>query len=73
MRLWYHHVEPLSVWFAPMCLCFRWVDGGGGNIARAGRAIREEGERSVDYQKLAALNVDQLLPWLKTTSAVTTR
>jgi ATP-dependent Clp protease ATP-binding subunit ClpC len=59
-------LNQLSVWFAPMLF----VLSVGGMVAVAisrvrAERIREEGERSVDYQKLAATSVDQLLPWLK--------
>ncbi len=59
-------LNQLSVWFAP--LLFLLSVCGMAVVAmsriRAER-IRQKGERSVDYHKLAAIDTDKLLPWLK--------
>ncbi|HEX3727985.1 MAG TPA: hypothetical protein VHV08_17155, partial [Pirellulales bacterium] len=59
-------LNQLSVWFAPLLLM---VCLGGLVVVTLGRLraerIRKLGEQTVDYQKLAATDTDQLLPWLK--------
>ncbi len=59
-------LNQLSVWFAPLLFCGAVV----GMVlvirerAKAERVARE-GEKRVDYQKLAAINTDEIVPWLK--------
>jgi ATP-dependent Clp protease ATP-binding subunit ClpA len=55
-----------SIWFAP--ILFVVSIGGMAVVVKARlRALRiqREGERAVDYQKLANIDTDKLLPWLK--------
>jgi ATP-dependent Clp protease ATP-binding subunit ClpC len=59
-------LNQLSVWFAPVLFL---LSMGGMVVVAVSRIraerIREEGQRSVDYHKLAAIDTDQILPWLK--------
>jgi ATP-dependent Clp protease ATP-binding subunit ClpA len=59
-------LNQLSVWFAPLIFL---VCIGGMAVVMQSRIKAEKvhklGDQAVDYQKLAATDVDQLLPWLK--------
>ena len=59
-------LNQLSVWFAP-ALFLGSVSGMGLVVVLRARAerIAKEGEKRVDYQKLAAINTDAIGPWLK--------
>jgi ATP-dependent Clp protease ATP-binding subunit ClpA len=59
-------LNQLSVWFAPLLFAGCVVGMVAVTLTRArAERIRKVGERSVDYQKLADIDIDELLPWLK--------
>ncbi len=59
-------LNQLSVWFAPVVFLAA-IAGMALVITGRSRAerIAKEGEKSVDYQRLAAINTDEIGPWLK--------
>jgi ATP-dependent Clp protease ATP-binding subunit ClpA len=59
-------LNQVSVWFAPLLFVISLVGMAVVVVVRIRtERILREGERKVDYQKLAATNTDGLLPWLK--------